>query len=103
MVKLERHVVIDKVGPTAYSISFLVCFIEDHGLRSIILKCDNEPSTKSLKYEVIQASASVEVIPQGPHEGDHMANGLVEMSVREVKRQCRTLRIAAEHNRAHRR
>ena len=27
-----------------------------------------------------------------------MANGRVEMTVREVKRQCRTLRISAEHN-----
>ena len=35
---------------------------------------------------------------QGPLEGDHMANGRVEMSVREVKRQGRTLRISAEHN-----
>ena len=28
-----------------------------------------------------------------------MANGRVEMVAREVKRQCRTLRISAEHNR----
>ena len=27
-----------------------------------------------------------------------MANGRVDMAVREVKRQCRTLRISAEHN-----
>ena len=27
-----------------------------------------------------------------------MANGRVEIAVREVKRQCRTLRISAEHN-----
>ena len=27
-----------------------------------------------------------------------MANGRVEMTVREVKRQCRTLRISAEQN-----
>ena len=39
----------------------------------IILKCDNEPSTKSLQDLVIQACARVEVIPQGPPEGDHMA------------------------------
>ena len=60
--------------------------------------CDNEPSTKSLQYAVIQVCADVEVIPQGPPEGDHMANGRVEMAVREVKRQCRTLRISAEQN-----
>ena len=36
------------------------------------------------------------MVLQGPPTGDHMANGPVEMGVREVKRQCRTLRIAAE-------
>ena len=38
------------------------------------------------------------MIPQGPPEGDHMANSRVEMAVREVKRQCRTLRFSAEQN-----
>ena len=38
------------------------------------------------------------MIPQGPPKGDHMANGRVEMAVREVKRQCRTLRISAEQS-----
>ena len=47
---------------------------------------------------MIQACVGVDVIPQGPPEGDHMASGPAEMAVREVKRQCRTLRISAEHN-----
>ena len=42
--------------------------------------------------------AGAEAVPQGPLEGDHMANGRVEMAVREVKLQCRTLRISAEQN-----
>ena len=88
----------ERKGPTAYSISFLVGFIKDLGFRRIILKCDNEPSTKALQEAVIHACVGVEVIPQGPPEGDHMANGRVEMAVREVKRQCRTLPISAEHN-----
>ena len=97
MVKRERHVVNGK-GPTAYSISFLVGFIKDLGFRRIILKCDNESSTKALQDAVIPACTGVEVIPQGPPEGDHMANGRVEMAVKEVKRQCRTLLISAEQN-----
>ena len=32
-------------------------------------------------FEVIQACAGVEVIPEGPLEGDHMANGREEMAV----------------------
>ena len=85
-------------GPTAYSISFLVGFIKFLGFRRIILKCDNEPSTKALQDAVIFACVGVEVIPQGPPEGDHMANGRLGMAVREVKRQCRTLRLSAEQN-----
>ena len=83
-------------GPTAYSISFLVGFIQDMGFRRIVLHCDNAPSTKSLQDVVIQACAGVEVVPQGPPEGDHVANGRVKMAEREDKRQCRTLRISAE-------
>ena len=73
-------------------------FVKDLGFRRIILKCDNEPSAKSLQDAVIQACVGVEVIPQGPLEGDHMANGRVENGLREVEQQCRTLRISAEHN-----
>ena len=62
------------------------------------MTCDNAPSTKALQDAVIHACVGVEVIPQGPPEGDHMANGRLEMAVREVKRQCRTLRISAEQN-----
>ena len=82
---------------TAYSKSFLVDFIKELGFRRIILKCDNKPSTKALQDTVIHACVGVEVIPQGPPEGDHMANGRVEMAVSEVKRQCITLRIAEQN------
>ena len=52
---------------------------------------------KHFKTLAIHACVGVEVIPQGPLEGDHMANGRFELAVREVKRQCRTLRISTEH------
>ena len=55
----------ERKGPTAYSISPLVGFIKDLGFRRIILKCDNEPSTKALQDAVIHACVGVEVIPQG--------------------------------------
>ena len=83
----------ERKGPTAYSSSFLVCFMKGLGFRRILLKCDDEPSTKALQDALIHARVGVEVIPQGPLEGDHMANGRVELAVREVKRQCRTLRF----------
>ena len=78
-------------------ISLWVLF-KDLGFRRIILKCENEPSTKALQDAVIHACVGAEVIPQGPPEGDHMANGRVDMAVREVKRQCGTLRVSAEQN-----
>ena len=75
----------ERKGPTAYSISFLVGFIKDLCFRRSMLKCDSEPSTKSLHDAVMQACAGVEVVPQRPPEGDHMANG-AEITVRDVKR-----------------
>ena len=65
----------ERKGPTANSISFLVGFIKDLAFRRIILKCDNEPSAEALQDAVIHACVGVEVIPQGPPEGDHMASG----------------------------
>ena len=85
-------------GPTAYAVSFLVGFIKDLGFRRIILKCDDEPNTKALQDAVIHACVGVGVIPPEPRKGDHMANGRVEMAVREVKRQCGILRISAEQH-----
>ena len=77
----------ERKGPTAYFISFLVGFIKDLGLRKIFSKSDNEPNTNSLHDAVIQDIACVEVIPEGLPEGDHVANGRVEMAVREVKKK----------------
>ena len=57
-----------------------------------------DASTTAIQDAVIHACVGVEVIPQGPPEGDHMANGRVDMAVREMRRQCRTLRISAEQN-----
>ena len=67
----------ERKGPTADSISFLVGFIKDLGLRRIIFKCDKEPSTEALQDAVIHACVGVEVIPRGPLEGGHLANGRV--------------------------
>ena len=85
MAKRERHVC-ERKGPTAYSISFLVGFIKDLGCRRIILKCDNEPSTDALQDAVIHACVGVEVVPQGPPESDHVANGNAELS--GTKHKC---------------
>ena len=94
MVNRERHVV---NGNVPRQTPFHVLWVSSKILvfRRIILKSVDEQSTKALQDAVIHACVGVEVIPEGPPEGDHMANGRVEMAVREVKRQCRTLRIFA--------
>ena len=61
----------ERKGPTAYSISFLVDW-RTH------LKDENEPSMKVLQ--------------------EAMIHSCVEVVVTEMKRQCRMLRISAEHN-----
>ena len=71
----------ERKGPAACSISFLVGFLRDLGFRRIILKCDNQPSTKALQDAVIHACVEVEVILQGPLEGR------VAMAVGEVNRR----------------
>ena len=57
----------ERNGITASAISFLVGFVEDLGFRRMILKSDNERSTKSLQDAVIQAYAGVQVVPQCSH------------------------------------
>ena len=61
----------ERKGTTALSISFLAGFIKDLCFRRIILKCYDQPSTKALQDAVIHACVGVEVIRQGPLEGDH--------------------------------
>ena len=65
------------------------------GFGRVILKWDNDAGTKSPEDEVIRACASGSDSTEPP-EGDHIPNGRVEMEVREVKRQCRPLRISGE-------
>ena len=59
-------------------------FIKDLDFRRIILKYLNEPSMKVFQEAMIHSCVGVEVFPQGPLEGDHMANGRVEMAADSV-------------------
>ena len=93
MVKPDRHVVSGNV-PQHTPFRFLWASSQILVFAESLLKCDNEPNTKSRQDAVIQACAGVEVMSQGPREGDHLANGRVEMAVRGVKRQRRPLQIS---------
>ena len=76
---MERHVASRSVPQ---HVPFIFCRFRQRylGFHRMILKCDTEPSTRSLQDAVIQACAGVEVIPLGPLEGDHMASGRVGKS-----------------------
>ena len=83
-------------GPGDYAVAFLVGYLRDLGFRRVVLKCDNEPSTVSLRNEVRKAARDVEIVDQGPPVGDHQANGGIEMGIRELKRQIRVIRLSTE-------
>ena len=68
----------ERKDSTAYSISFLVDFINDLDFRRIILKCASETSMKVFQ--------------------EAMVDSCVEVAVREMNRQCRILRFTAEPN-----
>ena len=68
----------ERKGPTAYFIPLLVGFIKDLDFRRITLEYENEPSVKVFQEAMIYSC--------------------VEVAVRRLKRQCRFLRISAEHN-----
>ena len=82
MVK-ERHIVKGKV-PQHFPLHLLPVFMKDF-FRRVILERDNDATTTSLQDAVIRACVGVEAI--------HMAKVM-----REVKRQCRALRISTEQN-----
>ena len=94
MVKRERHVVNGKV-PQHLPLHFLWVSSQILVFAELFWNARLNRARKQSKLRWVHACEGVEVIPQGPP--DHMANGRVEMAVREVNRQCRTLRISAEN------
>ena len=72
-------------GMNAHALAFFAGGLRGLGWKRLLLGCDNE---RALLAFLIAAAASlegVEVIEQASPEGDHAANGLTEVGVREVK------------------
>ena len=88
--------VVDKKGKTDYATSFLKAFILSLGWKRLLLRSDNEPSLLSLLSRVAANLPGVELVPMTSPEGDHAANGLAEVGVREIKAQTRILRSQLE-------
>ena len=62
----------------------------------MLLRSDNERTLLAFLRAAAASSESVEVIEQASPEGDHAANGLAEVGVREVKAQTRVLKSHLE-------
>ena len=87
----------EQKGKNEYATSFLAGFVRGLGYKRCIFASDNEPALLALLADVSAALPEVEVVPRPSIEGDHQANGLAEVGVREVKAQSRVLRSHVEY------
>ena len=69
--------------------------IKSLGFKRILVISDNERSLLSLIERVTCNLTGVELVLMTSPEGDHQANGLAEVGVREIKAQTRILRSSA--------
>ena len=81
--------VVDRKGASDYASSFLTAFIKS-------LRSDNERSLLSLIERVTSNLTGVELVLMTSPEGDHQANDLAEVGVREIKAQTKILRSQLE-------
>ena len=88
--------VIDRKGASDYASSFLTAFIKSLGFKRILVRSDNERSLLSLIERVTTNLTGVELVLMTSPEGDHQANRLAEVGVREIKAQTRILRSQLE-------
>ena len=88
--------VVDRKGASDYASSFLTAFIKSLGFKRILVRSDNERSLLSLIERVTSNLTGVELVLMTSPEGDHQANGLAEVGVREIKAQTRILRSQLE-------
>ena len=88
--------VVDRKGASDYASSFLTAFIKSLGFKRILVRSDNERSLLSLIERVTCNLTGVELVLMTSPEGDHQANGLAEVGVREIKAQTRILRSQLE-------
>ena len=72
-----------------------VSWIEEQGLKRIILKTDQEPAILAWAAEVKQERES-ETIPESSPVGDSASNGKIEAAVKEVRGMIKTLKSCLE-------
>ena len=88
--------VVDRKGASDYARSFLTAFIKSLEFKSILVRSDTERSLLGLIERVTCNLTGVKLVQMTSPEGDHAANGFVEVGVREIKAQTRILRSELE-------
>ena len=73
-------------------LAFFAGWLRGLGCKRLLLRSDNERALPAFLRTVAASLEGVEVIQQASPEGDHAANGLAEVGVREVKAQTRVLK-----------
>ena len=83
-------------GMKVYALAFFTGWLRGLGWKRLLLRSDNERALLAFLRAAAASLESVEVIEQASPEGDHAANGLAEVGVREVKAQTRVLKSHLE-------
>ena len=85
-------------GATEFGVKWFARQIQSTGVRSFINHSDGEPAMKALKEAAARMVPGVESKSREVPVGDHQANGSIEVGVRELKRQMRSIRYQLEDN-----
>ena len=83
-------------GMNAYALAFFAGWLRGLGWKRLLLRSDNERALLAFLRAAAASLEGVEVIEQASPEGDHAANGLAEVGVREVKAQTGVLKSHLE-------
>ena len=89
-------VALQSKSPDDYVLKAFARFVEETGHKRVVFMSDNEPALVKLKTMVDEHLKNVEVVHKTCPVGDHAANGSIEVAVREIKRQMRSLRLSLE-------
>lgn len=91
-----QAVALQSKSPDDYVLKAVVRFVEETGHKRVVFMSDNEPALVKLKNLADERLKNVEVIHKSCPVGDHASNGSIEVAVRELKRQMRSLRLSLE-------
>ena len=70
------------------ALAFSTRWLRGLGWRRLLLRSDNERALLAFLRAAAASLEGVEVIEQASAEGDHAANGLAEVGVREDRLDC---------------